>query len=106
MINGAIHVFNNLCTAGTEDCNADDNFWRSLSNLDLNVDLPSRRRTTRRPPSTPSAPRQHRRVLGGLQAAPMRRAIVNGSVVFQDYCANNNFASGGFLADSQVSPAT
>ena len=37
------------------------------------------------------------------QAAPIRRAIINGSVVFQDYCANNNFASGGFIADSRVS---
>src|SRR6202040_3608770 len=37
------------------------------------------------------------------QAAPIRRAIINGSVVLQDYCANNNFASGGFMADSQVS---
>ncbi|MBO0832565.1 MAG: adenylyl cyclase, partial [Actinobacteria bacterium] len=37
------------------------------------------------------------------QAAPIRRAIINGSVVFQDYCASNNFASGGFIADSQVS---
>ena len=41
VVNGAIDVFNNLCTAGTQDCNADDNFWRSLSNLDLNVDLPA-----------------------------------------------------------------
>ena len=41
VIDGAIDVFNNLCTAGTSDCNADDNFWRSLSNLTLNVDLPS-----------------------------------------------------------------
>ena len=41
VIDGAIDVFNNLCTAGTSDCNSDDNFWRSLSNLDLNVDLPS-----------------------------------------------------------------
>ena len=32
IVNGAIDVFNNLCTAGTQDCNADDNFWRSLSN--------------------------------------------------------------------------
>lgn len=40
VINGAIDVFNNLCTAGTQDCNSDDNFWRSLSNLTLNVDLP------------------------------------------------------------------
>src|SRR4029077_932773 len=37
------------------------------------------------------------------QAAPIRRAIINGSVVFQDYCSNNNFASGGFIADSKVS---
>ena len=36
------------------------------------------------------------------QAAPLRRDIINGSVVFQDYCANDNYASGGFLADSQV----
>ena len=41
VINGAIDVFNNLCTAGTQDCNSDDNFWRSLSNLTLNVDLPA-----------------------------------------------------------------
>jgi hypothetical protein len=41
VIDGAIDVFNNLCTAGTSDCNSDDNFWRSLSNLTLNVDLPS-----------------------------------------------------------------
>src|SRR6202167_1479977 len=43
VVDGAIEVFNNLCTAGTNnsDCNSDDNFWRSLSNLELNVDLPS-----------------------------------------------------------------
>jgi hypothetical protein len=28
---------------------------------------------------------------------------VNGSMLFQDYCANKNFASGGFIADSQIS---
>ena len=26
VVNGAIDVFNNLCTAGTQDCNSDDNF--------------------------------------------------------------------------------
>ncbi len=41
VIDGAIEVFNNLCTAGTQDCTSDDNFWRSLSNLTLNVDLPA-----------------------------------------------------------------
>src|SRR6266704_2715079 len=105
VVNGAIDVFNNLCTAGTQNCNSDDNFWRSLSNLTLNVDLPSS------PPAyvpaivdpfgtgcTNSA-----EMWSASQAAPIRRAIVNGSVVFQDYCANNNFASGGFIADSKVS---
>jgi hypothetical protein len=37
------------------------------------------------------------------QAAPIRRAIINGSVVLQDYCAADDYASGGFIADSQVS---
>jgi hypothetical protein len=26
VINGAVDVFNNLCTAGTSNCNSDDNF--------------------------------------------------------------------------------
>ena len=37
------------------------------------------------------------------QAAPIRRAIINGSVVFQDYCAADDYASGGFIADSEIS---
>ena len=105
VIDGAIDVFNNLCTAGTSDCNSDDNFWRSLSNLTLNVDLPS---------STPAyAPpvldaygagcANSAEIWSASQADPIRRAIVNGNVVFQDYCASNNFASGGFIADSKIS---
>ncbi len=105
VVDGAIDVFNNLCTAGTSDCNSDDNFWRSLSNLTLNVDLPS---------STPSYAPQAIDAFGAgcdntaemwsvSQAAPIRRAIINGSVVFQDYCASDNYASGGFIADSKVS---
>jgi hypothetical protein len=104
IVNGAIDVFNNLCTAGTQDCNADDNFWRSLSNLELNVDLPS---TT--PAYAPPAIDafgagcdNSAEMWAASQAAPIRRAIINGSVVFQDYCANNNYASGGFIADSQI----
>jgi hypothetical protein len=104
VINGAIEVFNNLCTAGTSNCNSDDNFWRSLSNLTLNVDLPS---------STPAyAPPVMDAYGAGCantaefwaasQAAPVRRAIINGSLVYQDYCSADNYVSGGFLADSQV----
>ena len=105
VINGAADVFNNLCTAGTSNCNSDDNFWRSLSNLTLNVDLPS---TT--PAYAPPVVDAYgagcansAEMWSASQAAPIRRAIINGSVVFQDYCAANDYASGGFIADSQIS---
>ena len=105
VVNGAIDVFNNLCTAGTQDCNSDDNFWRSLSNLTLNVDLPSSPPAYAPPVVDAFGPgcTNTAEMWSASQAAPIRRAIVNGSVVFQDYCSNNNFASGGFIADSTVS---
>ncbi|HEX6528015.1 MAG TPA: adenylyl cyclase [Streptosporangiaceae bacterium] len=105
VIDGAIDVFNNLCTAGTSDCNSDVNFWRSLSNLTLNVDLPSSPPAYAPPAGDPfgAGCTNSAEMWSVSQAAPIRRAIINGSVVFQDYCANNNFASGGFIADSQVS---
>jgi len=105
VINGAIDVFNNLCTAGTQNCNSDDNFWRSMSNLTLNVDLPSSPPAYAPPIVDPFGPTctNSAEMWSASQAAPIRRAIINGSVVFQDYCANQNFASGGFIADSKVS---
>jgi hypothetical protein len=105
VVNGAIDVFNNLCTAGTQDCNSDDNFWRSLSNLTLNVDLPGSPPAYAPPIVDPfgTGCTNSAEMWSASQAAPIRRAIINGSVVFQDYCANNNFASGGFIADSKVS---
>ena len=105
VVNGAIDVFNNLCTAGTSSCNSDDNFWRSLSNLTLNVDLPSSPPAYAPPVLDPYGPgcANSAEMWSSSQASPIRRAIINGSVVFQDYCAANNFASGGFIADSQVS---
>jgi hypothetical protein len=105
VIDGAIDVFNNLCTAGTTDCNSDDNFWRSLSNLTLNVDLPSTA-PAYAPPTVDAYGAgcdNSAEMWSASQADPIRRAIINGNVVFQDYCATNNFASGGFLADSKVS---
>jgi hypothetical protein len=105
VINGAIEVYNNLCTAGTSDCNSDVNFWRSMSNLTLNVDLPA---TT--PDYAPpvidaygAGCANSEESWSASQADPIRRAIINGSVVFQDYCAANDYASGGYIADSQVS---
>jgi hypothetical protein len=108
VINGAIDVFNNLCTAGTNNCNSDDNFWRSLSNLTLNVHLPSSPPAYAPPVVDPFTKfcTNTAEMWSASQAAPIRRTIVNGtpgSIVFQDYCASNNFASGGFIADSKVS---
>jgi hypothetical protein len=105
VINGAIDVFNNLCTAGTQNCNSLDNFWRSMSNLTLNVDLPKAPPAYAPPVVDPFTKfcTNTAEMWSASQAAPIRRAIINGSVVFQDYCANNSFASGGFIADSKVS---
>src|SRR6266702_4904358 len=105
VVNGAIDVFNNLCTAGTQDCNSDDNFWRSLSNLTLNVTLPKSPPAYAPPVLDPFTKfcTNTAEMWSVSQASPIRRAIINGSVVFQDSCANHNFASGGFIADSQVS---
>ncbi len=105
VVNGAIDVFNNLCTPNTSYCNSDDNFWRSLSNLTLNVTLPSSPPDYAPPVLDPFTKycTNSAEMWSASQASPIRRAIVNGSVVFQDYCANKNFASGGFIADSQFS---
>jgi hypothetical protein len=105
VVNGAIDVFNNLCTAGTSSCNSDVNFWRSLSNLTLNVHLPSSPPAYAPPvvDAFGAGCANSAEMWSASQAAPIRRAIINGSVVFQDYCASNNFASGGFIADSNVS---
>jgi hypothetical protein len=102
VINGAADVFNNLCSGGS--CNADDNFWRSLSNLTLNAHLPKTPPAyAPKPPDPDGAGCDNSAEFWAVsQAAPLRRVIINGSVAFQDYCAPNDFASGGFIADSQV----
>jgi hypothetical protein len=102
VINGAVDVFNNLCSGGS--CNADDNFWRSLSNLTLNVHLPKTPPAYAPKPADPDGAGcdNSAEFWAVSQAAPLRRVIINGSVAFQDYCAPNDFASGGFIADSQV----
>jgi hypothetical protein len=105
VINGAIEVYNNECTAGTSNCNSDVNFWRSLSNVTLNVDLPSSPPAYAPPIAESGGPgcANSEESWSASQADPLRRDIINGSVVFQDYCATDDYASGGFIADSKVS---
>jgi hypothetical protein len=84
-----------------DSCSALDNFWRSLSNLTINV--------TSSPSSTftpdngePASCADSNEIWAVSQAAPMRRVIVNGATSLDDYCGRG-YASGGFLGDDTFS---
>ena len=91
VINGSIDVYNQCL--GTNNCIALDNFWRSLSNLTINV-------------TNPNSGCYKGEFWAVSQAAPMRRVHVNGAMTLMDYCTSPSYASGGFIADSQFSGAT
>jgi hypothetical protein len=89
-INGHVDVYNQCFPAPT-GCIALDNFWRSLSNLTINV-------------TGLSGCRSSAEFWAVSQAAPMRRVnITGGNLTLQDYCtAGPQFASGGFISDSKT----
>src|SRR6266496_329227 len=86
-INGHVDVYNR-CLSPT-NCIALVNFWRSLSNLTINV-------------SGLTGCRASGDFWAVSQAAPMRRVnITGGNLTLMDYCtAGPQYASGGFIADS------
>jgi hypothetical protein len=90
VINGSVYV-RNQCAASS--CLALTNFWRSLSNLTINV-------------TTPDFGCYNGEFWAVSQAAPMRRVHVNGFATLMDYCTQPSFASGGFIADSRFDGAT
>jgi hypothetical protein len=90
VINGSVDVYNQCDSGG---CVALTNFWRSLSNLTINVD-------------NPSFGCHFGEFWAVSQASPMRRVHVNGFATLMDYCSGPSFASGGFIADSQFSGST
>lgn len=86
VINGTVQV-RNRCFRGA--CVALDNFWRSLSNLTINV--------TARDGGCYAG-----QIWAVSQAAPMRRVrVAGGDVRLSDSCTGPSFASGGFIADSE-----
>ena len=90
-INGHVDVYNRCLTP--TNCIALTNFWRSLSNLTINVTgtgLPGCRASGN--------------FWAVSQAAPMRRVdITGGNLTLMDYCtAGPQYASGGFIADSRT----
>jgi len=91
VINGSIYVHNQCF--GPNNCIALDNFWRSLSNLTINV-------------NTPNFGCYNGEFWAVSQAAPMRRVHVNGFATLMDYCTGPSFASGGFIADSAFTGST
>jgi len=88
-INGHVDVYNR-CLA-PDNCIALVNFWRSLSNLTLNI-------------AGLSGCRASADFWAVSQAAPMRRVnVTGGNLTLFDYCtAGPQYSSGGFIADSQT----
>jgi len=88
-INGHVDVYNQCFSAN--NCIALVNFWRSLSNLTINV-------------TGLSGCRFSADFWAVSQASPIRRVNINGhNLTLFDYCtAGPQYASGGFIADSQI----
>jgi hypothetical protein len=93
-INGAIDV-QNQCFPTPEgaptDCTALVNFWRSLSNLTINV-------------AGQTGCQSGTEFWAVSQASPMRRVkVTGGQTSLMDYCsAGPQYASGGFISDSEL----
>ena len=106
VINGAIVVFNQCFgVGGSSNCIALDNFWRSMSNLTINVTLPKSPPAYSPPPPSRESPGclNSNDLFAISQASPIRRVQVNGFFSLFDYCGDRNFSSGGFAADSNFS---
>ena len=94
VVNGSVDVYNQCLGPGGTNCIALDNFWRSLSNLTINV-------------TGQTGCRANTEFWAVSQAAPMRRVQVNGGTTLMDYCtAGPQYASGGFIADSAFTGGT
>jgi hypothetical protein len=91
VINGSINSFNQCIGGGSSNCNATDNFWRSISNLTINV-------------MGNTGCYAGDDFWASSQESPLRRVDVNGKLTLMDYCTGApDFASGGEIADSVFS---
>src|SRR6266545_3093989 len=97
VINGKVEVYNRcLADGGTSNCLALVNFWRTLSNLSININAAGQ-----------DACRASANFWAVSQAVSLRRLNISGGTLsLMDYCtAGPQFASGGFIADSRL-PST
>jgi len=90
-INGKVEVYNRCLDGGTGNCIALVNFWRTLSNLSIQVNGKGQ-----------DGCRASANFWAVSQAVSMRRVhVTGGNLSLMDYCtAGPQYASGGFLADS------
>jgi hypothetical protein len=88
-INGHVDVYNRC--RPESGCIALDNFWRTVSNLTINV-------------TGLTGCRSSGNFWAASQASPMRRVnVTGGNLTLMDYCtAGPQYASGGFIADSKM----
>jgi hypothetical protein len=94
VINGSVDTYNQCTNGDQSQCYATTNFWRSLSNLTINV-------------TGKTGCYSNTDFWAVSQAAPMRRVHVNGNLTLMDYCTGSPaWASGGFIADSQFTGGT
>jgi hypothetical protein len=94
VINGKIEVYNRcLGDGGTSNCVALNNFWRTLSNLTIQINAAGQ-----------DGCRASANFWAVSQAVSLRRVEVRGgNLSLMDYCtAGPQFASGGFIADSKA----
>jgi hypothetical protein len=115
-INGQIEVFPNaLDCASATNCwaNSTVNFWRSMSNLTLNVMDSANNYVpqpiTQLPPIGDSADCYSGTtdMWSVSQATPVRSMIINGNLDFQAYCSQtgyggNDYGSGSYVANSEI----
>jgi hypothetical protein len=92
-INGSVDVYNQCDSSNS--CVALNNFWRSLSNLTINV-------------AGQTGCESGADFWAVSQASPMRRVnLTGGNLSLMDYCNGSpDYASGGFIADSAFSGGT
>lgn len=93
-VHGAVEVYNRcLADGGTGNCLALVNFWRTISNLSIDIDKAGQ-----------DGCRASAEFWAVSQAVSMRRLdISGGNLSLMDYCtAGPQYASGGFIADSRL----
>lgn len=90
-IHGSVEVYNRCL--GDQNCIALVNFWRTISNLSIDIDKAGQ-----------DDCRQSAEFWAVSQAVSMRRLdISGGNLSLMDYCtAGPQYASGGFIADSRL----